>query len=888
MATRPAPHASSRSRRARRRGGTSGRLDSRRLDRDSGELAQEEPGPAVDVVLGHHVAHPRHPRPPLVLGHLQGRADRLGGPGEVVRVDDERVPQLVGRAREPAQDEHAVLVVANRDELLGDEVHAVVERGDHAEVRVTVVGPDLAVLVVAGEVQDRPPARGPERLVHLADGLLDLQRELRVALDRGAARRGELHEHDAPAVLRVALEEPPERAEALGEPLRVVHPLDADAEELGRDPELPQELLARALGRIVDEPGRDADRKGLDGGHALAAGDREALPVNPRLERAVDRLEEVVAVVLRVEADEVGAQHPGEQLRLPGADREGLGVRPRDVPEDRHTGVGPLRLDERGQQREVVVLDQDERLLGVADLVEQRLGKRAVRREVVGPVVGPEHGPRVHDVAERPEPLVREPVVVAVLLLLRQPHPAQRVARVVLRHAEPPARVRGLPVGIAAPVSDPHAAARAHHRIHRGHEPAGGRQGLDPPALPHVAHRFSVGHDDERPAGEAEVDELLEALLRPDGLAHQAQRGLLLRRRPGPLHAPREPRHLARQRAEDVGVGHVGWRHVAPGAEALRPLRHLRHRLRDAAPHDDQRDERDDERQSEEPERVAPPEVPRRALQVRGVAYTYARRTPTTRKPWLTTSLVTASVTSGSDGGRDGAMSGVATIRPANRSYTAIPRRAVPNFFNIRSTPAVESRATWGSIASLSPSPTRTARRFRSSTSRSRSSRICRNANPPMTISTESQMAPTRRMVNFMAHDPVPAGRAGSSEGLSEFYPDSTPKCARRLLLLFPATHESLELEVHLLDQCQIFLGRRQAILGLLEPRFQSLRAGASRVELALESVCALPRGVEVRLRASWRHAPPEEPHEDTDQDPDDHATYDESVHRRALPSTGP
>src|SRR5438046_4220487 len=68
----------------------------------------------------------------------------------------------------------------------------------------------------------------------------------------------------------------------------------------------------------------------------------------------------------------------------------------------------------------------------------------------------------------------------------------------------------------------------------------------------------------------------------------------------------------------------------------------------------------------------------------------------------------------------------------------------------MRSTPAVESRATWGSIASLSPSPTRTARRFRSSTSRSRSSRICRNANPPMTISTESQMAPTRRIVSFM------------------------------------------------------------------------------------------------------------------------------------------
>src|SRR5213075_865937 len=126
------------------------------------------------------------------------------------------------------------------------------------------------------------------------------------------------------AVLRIALEEPPERAEALRKPLRVVHALDADAEELGRDPEVAPELLARALGRVVEERGRDADREGLDGGRPLAAGDREALPVDPRLERAVDRLEEVVAVVLRVKADEVGAQHPREQLLLPGADRAGL------------------------------------------------------------------------------------------------------------------------------------------------------------------------------------------------------------------------------------------------------------------------------------------------------------------------------------------------------------------------------------------------------------------------------------------------------------------------------------------------------------------------------------------------------------------------------------
>src|SRR5437867_1652767 len=96
-------------------------------------------------------------------------------------------------------------------------------------------------------------------------------------------------------------------------------------------------------------------------------------------------------------------------------------------------------------------------------------------------------------------------------------------------------------------------------------------------------------------------------------------------------------------------------------------------------------------------------------------------------------------------------MSETTSAKARNRSALLHQRcHAAPNSFNTRSTPAVGSRATWGSIASVSPSPTRSARRFRSSTSRSRSSRICRNANPPMTISTESQMAPTRRIVSFM------------------------------------------------------------------------------------------------------------------------------------------
>ena len=47
---------------------------------------------------------------------------------DVVGIDLQRLAHLGGRACELAEDEHAVLVGAGRDELLGHEVHPVAER----------------------------------------------------------------------------------------------------------------------------------------------------------------------------------------------------------------------------------------------------------------------------------------------------------------------------------------------------------------------------------------------------------------------------------------------------------------------------------------------------------------------------------------------------------------------------------------------------------------------------------------------------------------------------------------------------------------------------------------------------------------------------------------
>ena len=49
---------------------------------------------------------------------------------DVVGIDDQRLGELARRAGELAEDQHAALVVARGDELLGHQVHAVVQAAD--------------------------------------------------------------------------------------------------------------------------------------------------------------------------------------------------------------------------------------------------------------------------------------------------------------------------------------------------------------------------------------------------------------------------------------------------------------------------------------------------------------------------------------------------------------------------------------------------------------------------------------------------------------------------------------------------------------------------------------------------------------------------------------
>ena len=207
-----------------------------------------------------------------------------------------------------------------------------------------------------------------------------------VAVDRRPGRDADLHEGQAPAQIRTALQEQIQRFEPLRNALRVVEPVDADAHDRRLDPELGGQPLyvlgerrpaRNALYPVVV----DADRDGLDRRHPAAGPHRAARHVRPELvARGGD---EVAAVALQLESQQVVGEQPGQQLAPPRADAEPVRMRPRNVPEQRRPGAGTSRAQGGRHQRQVVVLNEHRRR-GVGQLLLDDGGEALVDALVCG------------------------------------------------------------------------------------------------------------------------------------------------------------------------------------------------------------------------------------------------------------------------------------------------------------------------------------------------------------------------------------------------------------------------------------------------------------------------------------------------------------------------
>ena len=348
-------------------------------------------------------------------------------------------------------------------------------------------------------------------------------RVVAIVVDRAAGGRRDLHEREAPDPARLELEQAGHGVQPLDDSLRVVEAVDADAEPvLARQ----SEPLADRAPRVGDALRRgerrrrpfDRDRVAVHRGRLAAEGDRERFAVDARFQLPVDRVEEIVAVKLRVETEDAAAEQAVEQLDAPRADRERLRVGPGNVPERDDGGVRQALADHPRQQREMVVLHQHHRVLRLG-FGDDRVREPRVDVAVVLEIARAERGAHVRDVTQRPQALVGEAVVIPALFLGREPDAPDLVERLPGRHRHAVVAIDGLAVGAAAAVRDPGPRARAHHGLERGDEAAGRVLDADSLRRAHVDIRLPVGHRDHVVAVQLAAQRRPQRLLVPDALA---------------------------------------------------------------------------------------------------------------------------------------------------------------------------------------------------------------------------------------------------------------------------------------------------------------------------------------------------------------------------------
>src|SRR6202158_3987260 len=153
------------------------------------------------------------------------------------------------------------------------------------------------------------------------------------------------------------------------------------------------------------------------------------IPIDSGLHDPIGSLKKVGAVRLDMKPDEIGSQEPIHQFALPWTNPKRFLIGPWNVPENRYPGVRPFLFYHSGQQREMIILHQNDRLLTIFHFFQEGVSKLAIHRLILLPVARPKNRTRVRDVTERPQPLIGEAGVTSFLFFFREPDAAQRISR---------------------------------------------------------------------------------------------------------------------------------------------------------------------------------------------------------------------------------------------------------------------------------------------------------------------------------------------------------------------------------------------------------------------------------------------------------------------------
>ena len=129
--------------------------------------------------------------------HRERGRDRARHAVDIVRIDQQRGVEFVGGAGEFRQHQHAGIGrVLRRDIFLGDEVHAVMQRRDHADLRGAVEAGQHGLAIALVEIADRRPVDLAVAAVDVADELGEVALQIAIGLDRAARGRCDLQQRD--------------------------------------------------------------------------------------------------------------------------------------------------------------------------------------------------------------------------------------------------------------------------------------------------------------------------------------------------------------------------------------------------------------------------------------------------------------------------------------------------------------------------------------------------------------------------------------------------------------------------------------------------------------------------------------------------------------------
>jgi len=345
----------------------------------------------------------------------------------------------------PGQHDDPVVPVDHRA-LQRDQVHPVRPRDDVEHVVLEVAG-DRPLEVSLDDELDRPRP-GAEPGVDLACQPLALPAEGHPVRDGGPGRDELGDVHRGPGHPRPA-EQLGERVQRLREGLHRIDPLGpvddppVTGQPAQRRSVLPGRRLRRGAAQVL---GGRRDRVAR-GPHRtpVRQPDDASVGIRRQPEECLAALHEVVGVLGQLEADQVVAEQPGQQLaqHRRGQRRPSVRPRERDVHEVLEDGPGPGcrvggRAGQPGGKVELVVLPQHMHRAGPGgDLLPDRPGQVRVDRPVAVPVgvqVGCAHtGVRPAAMVQQPEQPVRSHVVEAPVrgrVGAHQPDPEPPVAGV--------------------------------------------------------------------------------------------------------------------------------------------------------------------------------------------------------------------------------------------------------------------------------------------------------------------------------------------------------------------------------------------------------------------------------------------------------------------------